>query len=109
MKDLRLDESGDVDFELTQSTREALQQAIRVRLKTLAGECFLEDRIGVPYYDLLGKKISPAAIAHLIREQIRSIDGVGLVQEIKADLDPKSRKLHIELQVNGEKYEVAHG
>lgn len=109
MKDLRIDKDGDVDFELTRSNDKAWQQAIRVRLKTLLGECFLEDRIGVPYYDLLGKKISPAAIAHLIREQLQSTDGVNSIQEISAELDPKSRKLHLKLQVNGKSFEVAHG
>ena len=105
MKDIKLDEAGDITFELTNKD-ESLAQAVRIRLKTLAGEYFLDPGAGVPMFDILGKKVSPAAVSHMIRDQVQGIGDAEQAEVISANVDQESRRLVIKLKVNGEKLNV---
>ena len=105
MKDFKLDEHGDMFFELTNKD-EARAQAVRIKLKTLTGEHFLDPAAGLPVFEILGKKVSPAAVAHIIRAQAQEVNGVEQVEVISAKIDPESRRLVIKLRVNGEALNV---
>lgn len=105
MRDIKLNENGDITFDLTNKD-EAVSQAVRIKLKTLLGEHFLDPVAGLPVFEILGKKVSPAAVAHMVREQAQEVSGVELAEVISANIDPKSRRLVIKLKVNGEEVNV---
>jgi hypothetical protein len=62
------------DFALCRDEVHAMAQAITIRLRTLAGEWFLDSRVGLPYLSqILGKKHSERLLRRLIAETIKSL------------------------------------
>lgn len=99
--DLALDDSGDLDLtggELRLvSGVEAVRQHIRIRLRTVLGEWFLDQRIGVPYFEhILVKNPNPVLVRSIIRETILGTPGVSSVSRLEFELDRVTRKLTVD-------------
>lgn len=74
--DIKLDDNGDVSFtdgesSVTTIGAEDLAQRIRIRLNTFQGEWFMDNTLGVDWWNrVFGKNRSKAAVDALIQEQI---------------------------------------
>jgi hypothetical protein len=104
MSDLKLVYSGQsADLDLTGhrlsivSGTEAIDQQLKIRLRTFLGEWALDQNIGFPYYrDVLGKKAPDLSlIKSLYRKTILSTPGVVEVTEISVELDSATRTLNL--------------
>jgi hypothetical protein len=83
------------DFALCPTDKEAIAQAIVVRLKTLAGEWFLDENIGIPYFtEIFGRKYSARLIKELIATEIQSIAGISEVKDFTVKIGTE-RKAYI--------------
>jgi hypothetical protein len=98
MKDIALDESGDLlitnegDIAFTDSVK----QAIIIRLKWFAQEWKLGPDLGIPYYDdFFMKNPSKLLMQEEIREAIMSVDEVEQVPTINLEINTQSRTLEI--------------
>lgn len=100
MNDLHLDSSYDLevvenDLVLTDG-QEAIRQHVTQRLKTFLGEWFLDDRIGVPYFqEILKKGPNPTIVDSSLKNQIAGTPGVIDIKEFDLDLDNSSRELSL--------------
>jgi len=74
--DIKLDDSGDISFtggesSVTSIGAEDLAQRIRIRLNTFQGEWFMDNTLGVDWWNrVFGKNRSKAAVDALLQEQI---------------------------------------
>lgn len=74
--DIKLDDSGDISFTSGESSvtsigAEDLAQRIRIRLNTFQGEWFMDNTLGVDWWNrVFGKNRSKAAVDALLQEQI---------------------------------------
>ncbi len=92
------------DFQLCCSDTDAIAQAISIRLKTLAGEWFLDTTIGIPYFtEILGKKRNDRFLRHLLLSQIENTPGVRQITDFKADQDsPRGLKISFNVVLNNQ-------
>lgn len=90
----------DADFLLTQSLIEQVEQALRIQLKTLQGEWFLDERVGIPYFtEILGQKPHKLTLLGIFREAILKVEGVAEVTQIDAEYDFHTRAVTIDFEV----------
>jgi hypothetical protein len=83
------------DIQLCSDDQEAIAQAITIRLKTMAGEWFLDSTRGLPYLtDIFGHKRSERFISHLIVPEVNAISGVKNVSDFKVQVK-NDRKLTV--------------
>jgi hypothetical protein len=113
-RDLLLDATGDLlvtdgDLALTDSNTNTAQ-AIRRRLCTFAGEWFLDESIGLPFFDdILGKGKFLEDIKVIYLREIQSIPEVAEILEFNIDADESARTLIINFTVrddNGNVIEI---
>ena len=72
------------DFQLCFNDTHAIAQAISIRLKTLAGEWFLDTSIGVPYFtEILGQKRNDRFLRQVLLSQIESMPEVHQITDFK--------------------------
>lgn len=89
------------DFALCANDIEASAQAIAIRLKTLAGEWFMDERIGIPYLSqILGKKREPKLLRRLIAKEIQSLPNVKEIKEFNFDDGPADRSVTIKFNAH---------
>lgn len=87
---------SDGDLSICQSDVDAIAQALSIRLKTLAGEWFLDTRIGMPYLtEILGKKINERLLKKIVTEEVKSLLGVIDIRNFVMNAGPTSRSLSI--------------
>ena len=99
--DLALNNAGDLD--LTPSGElvlldgiDAIAQHIRIRLRFFLGEWFLDQRVGIPYFQqLLGQKPNETAVKSIFRAAILSTPGIESISEMSVDFDGSTRRLGI--------------
>ena len=90
MMDLALD-NNDLsyscgDLSLCANDTLAIAQAISIRLKTLAGEWFLDSQIGLPYLtEILGQKRNDRFLRHAIVPVIESVPGVSEIANFSVE------------------------
>jgi hypothetical protein len=102
-KDLCIDLNNDLmiengDLKLSDK-KQSLKQQIKRALLTFKGEWFLDENIGLPYYqEILGQKNSINAIKAIFVEAIQKIEGVKELVELKIRLDD-SRSLFIKFTI----------
>lgn len=109
--DLKLDTNpdspsyGDLVYEngacpVVSEGREDLAQRLRIKLLTYLSEWFLNQDVGVPYYQaIFGKQRSKAAVDIIFQEQILSEpDAVELV-EFNSSLDRATRQYSLSFRV----------
>jgi hypothetical protein len=83
------------DLVLTQD-RDAIAQAVCLKLRTFKGECFLDVEHGVPYFDrVLVKAPNIEILQQLFRAEIEGVPGVKSVTGIKLTFDRAKRTLSV--------------
>ena len=83
------------DFALTSGV-EAIQQHLSQRLKTFLNEWFLDNRIGVPYFEhVLKKNFDAVVVDTIFKKVIIETPGVLELLSFNADLDKAARTLNI--------------
>lgn len=103
-RDLLLSESGELliinnDLVLTDSNTNTAQ-AIKRKLATFEGEWFLDESIGLPYFDdILGKGKFLSNIKTIYLREIQSVPEVAEILEFNIDEDPVTRTLIISFTV----------
>lgn len=91
MSDLAIDTSGDIkvtdgDVTLT-SGIEAIRQHVEIRLRSFAGEWFLDERIGVPYFGNVFRKNPDLTVLNAIfTKAILDTPGVNSLQSLTFNL-----------------------
>jgi hypothetical protein len=103
VRDFALDDDGDLDFtggdRVLISGAAAVQQAVRVKVKTFMREIFLDESIGVDYLNVvLIKNPDPLAVREAIRERIASVADVTEVVGSNLELDRSTREATIRFQ-----------
>lgn len=69
---------------VTQESRVVVAQRLKITLSTFLGEWFLDQDIGVPYFQrIFGKQRSQNAVDAIFQQQI--LDSVGVVQILSYD------------------------
>jgi hypothetical protein len=93
--DLKQDENGDLkltDGELTFVDGAAeVQQLLYQRLRTFYGEWFLNQTIGVPFFEEILVK-NPSQAQAILRDEIMNTPGVQSIISFTLDVDPNTRK-----------------
>lgn len=83
------------DFALCPTEVDSIAQAMTIRIKTLAGEWFLDTSIGVPYLtEILGQKRNERFIRQMLLPEIQAVHGVQHIKDFEAKEEPH-RKLSI--------------
>ena len=103
-KDFKLNSSGDIEFvdgELVFTTvEESLPQRVRQRILTFKGEWFLDESIGMSYFDdIFIKDYDLSRIEALYINELQRIDGVGEILSLEISVDTKKRELSVTTQL----------
>jgi len=78
------------DFTLTQTESEGLAQRLRVKLKTFAGEWFLDVNEGIPYYEsILGKRRAKETIDIIFQNAILEEPEVISLSSFESEITPQ--------------------
>lgn len=78
---------------------EAVAQRVRVRFKWFLGEWFLDQRLGVPYFqDILIKNPDPILISFIFKKVLTTTPGVASVSTFNATLDAATRTLTVSFE-----------
>jgi len=103
MSDIKLNTAGDIDIsepdlQLTSGTN-AIDQHLKQRLRMFLGEWFLDNRIGLPYFQHILKK-NPDAIVidSVFKRQILTTPGVLELLSFNLDIDIPTRQLTVEFR-----------
>lgn len=84
------------DLALCPNEAYALAQAITIRLRTLAGEWFLDTGAGIPYLShILGKKQSERLLRKMMSEAIKSLPSIITIKEFVVKAGPGERSITI--------------
>jgi hypothetical protein len=76
--------------------KDAIEQHLRIRLKTFKGEWFLDQRVGVPYFQNIFIRAPNLAVVNAIyRKAILSTPGVTGVDSLLVSLDRGTRHLSV--------------
>lgn len=99
--DLRLDPAtGDLDLstgtiEVVDGV-EATGQKITIRLQFFRGEWFLDERIGIRYFqEVLGQKLRKNLVERIFRETVLTTPGVLSIENFELSFDGPTRALSI--------------
>lgn len=88
------------DFLLCGDDKQAIAQAISVRLKTLAGEWFLDESIGIPYLThILGKKKRERLLQKLVMGELKSLPVINKINDFEINNGPSERDLVMKFSV----------
>jgi len=103
--DLKLDTAtGDLaiennDLVLLSDPAAAIQQHWQIRLRTFKGEWFLDQRIGIPYYQaVLRKNPNQNLITAIFRAATVQTPGIRTVDSFSLSLEPITRTLTIDVE-----------
>lgn len=89
------------DICLCSSDTEATAQIITIRLKTLAGEWFLDKNIGIPYLtQVLGKNRNDRVLRRLIAKEIQSVSNVKELSDFNFDEGESPRGIAIKFKAS---------
>jgi|SRR3990172_2625271 len=104
--DLALDSSGDLAFEdgdlvLLDGT-EAIAQHLAIRFRFFLGEWFLDQRIGMPFYQkILVKNPNLALVRSLFNRAALDTPGILSVEKLETNFNAGARTLALELRATG--------
>lgn len=106
--DLLLDDTswdlsmGDTDLQLVDGP-DAILQHLKQRLKTFLGEWFLDQRIGVPYFQqVFVKHPDPLVLDSAFKAEIINTPGITELLSFALSLDSASRGLHLSFAAGGD-------
>jgi hypothetical protein len=72
------------DLAICPTDADTIAQAIVIRLKTLAGEWFLDSALGIPYFtEIFGHKRNSRFIRQLLLPEIEAVPGVHQVKDFE--------------------------
>jgi hypothetical protein len=84
------------DFSLCSTDNDALAQTIAIRLKTFAGEWFLDTRCGLPYLSqVFGQPHGERAVRKLIADELKAVPGIAEVRDISIERREADRKVNV--------------
>lgn len=91
MSDILLDKNGDINFSNGKiSIKKSLSQKVTISLQTFKSEWFLDDSIGIPYFQtILGKKIQKEQIDTIFSNEILKVDGVAKIISFSSSLESR--------------------
>lgn len=98
MADFKLDEFGDLDLssgdiEIVRGA-DAIAQHLKIRLRSVRGNWFLDQRVGLPYFkQILVKSPNLIAVRSIFRAAITSTPGVIELQRFDLSFDRSTRIL----------------
>ena len=100
MSDFKLDTFGELDLtsgDLVFVTgADAVAQHLKLRLRFIRGEWFLDVRVGIPYYSqIFIKNPNLAAIETIYRRAIRETPGVDTLDRFDFEFDSATRQLEV--------------
>lgn len=102
--DLLLDAEGDlvIDSDIRFATGlDSIAQGIRIGILTFFGEWFLNQEIGVKWYeDILGQPFDESVVVSALREPIIATPNVLSIESLSAAYDSPTRKLTVDWKVN---------
>ena len=102
--DLKLDIDGDLaiesgDMVIITDKVAAIRQHVQIRLQMFQGEWFLDERLGIPYFqDILGKPTNINVIKSIYVEAILETPGIIEILDFNIDFDSLVRKVTISFQ-----------
>lgn len=104
MSDLLLNSAGDIDVVdnelIIVDGDDAILQHLSIRLKFFLGEWFLDERIGVPYYqDILKKNPNLVAVRTIFRDAILKTPGVESIDRFDLTIDANIRKMYVSFTI----------
>lgn len=105
--DLKLDTNGDLaikdgDLVLIDGV-DAIAQDCEVRLKFFQGEWFLDQRLGVPWFQkILGHKPRLNAVSQILQKAILTTPGLLAISDFNLDYDGPTRKLSVSFRGESE-------
>lgn len=100
MKSFKLDSNGHIDiseqnFQIV-SKIDAIAQRISNKLKTFRGEYFLDNRVGLPFFeDIFIKRYNLITIETLLKRTVLDIDEVTLLADFTISVDDEKRELSV--------------
>jgi hypothetical protein len=87
------------DFNICPNNKEALAQAIKIRLKTLYGEWFLDSSLGIPYLtEVFSQRISPNYLRHLITSELENIHDIKEIIDFDININSQ-RQANIKFKI----------
>lgn len=99
--DLALSSTNDLDLSVGGTPRlidgtDAAAQQIRIRLRFFLGEWFLDQRLGIPYYQqILGHKSRPKLLEDAMRRAIVTTPGVARLLTLSTSFDGHTRAVSV--------------
>lgn len=102
--DLKLGTDGDLaiesnDLVLLTDPRESIRQHWQIRLLTFKGEWFLDQRVGIPYYEsILVKRPNLNLLTAIFRAATVQTPGIATVDSFTLVFDGPSRLLTIDVE-----------
>ena len=88
----------------------ALQQAVTIALEFFLGEWFLDQSVGVPWFqDIFIKNPNSAAIQAIIRTAILAVDGITSVSNVTISTAPQTRGVTITWAATGDLGQLVSG
>lgn len=103
MKTLYLNDTGDIELDnlynlkLVEADEEARQRN-RLTLTTRKEEWFLNLQFGIPWMELLGKKVTLDEIKQEIINALEADDAIESIDSIELDFDNAQRDLQIDIE-----------
>jgi|JI10StandDraft_1071094.scaffolds.fasta_scaffold195818_5 hypothetical protein len=90
MMDLALDKNDlalrNGDLSLCTNDTDAITQTISIRLKSLAGECFMDSQLCIPYLtEIFGKKRNDRFLRHMIVSEIENVPGIREITNFRVE------------------------
>ncbi len=112
MSDFKLDAFGELDLSSDDlvfvTGADAVAQHLKIRLRFVQGEWFLDQRVGLPYFTQIWvKNPNLAAIQSVFRRAIITTPGVDVLERIDQEFDSATRQLEIDFSAKLEGEDVA--
>lgn len=97
MSDLALDTFGELDLSTDDlvfvTGADAVAQHLKIRLRLIQGEWFLDTRVGIPYYSQIWvKNPNIGAIQTVFRQAIVTTPGVESLERLDSDFNASTRE-----------------
>lgn len=104
MSDIQLDNNGDLDLSTGSpqlvTGANAVAQNLRIRLRFFLGEWFLDQRLGVPYFEqILGRKLKQPLVQEIFKQVIVTTPGVEELLAFALTFDGRTRQLSLTFRV----------
>lgn len=108
--DTILDEDGDLDFSSGDGRLVvSLPQRISIVIKTIFGEWFLDEALGIPYFEEIWVKAPDLQrITAIFRSAVLAIEGVDEILAFKVVYNPAERNLLVEMKLSVDQDELDH-